>query len=534
MHAYPDQGQSPTRIFRVLATTLSPMIMATFLAGCAVGPKFVKPEVALNQRWSTGDSTLFQTRPALDSAWWSVFADSTLDRLVGIAYRGNLPLQEAGLRIIQARAQLGVAVGRLFPQTQVAFGSALAVGINGDISKALGIDRNFWDFLMALNANWEMDIWGKYRNGIKAQTANFLSSIADYDDALVMLTAEVARTYTIIRTFQVLVELTQRNAQLQEEGLRIAESRFRNGATSELDVTQATTLLASTRASIPQIEASMIQAQNALCTLLGQPTGTIGQLITGPRDIPSVVRQVSVLLPAEMLRRRPDVRKAELMARAQAAQVGVAKSFQYPSFQLFGLIGTSTASGTGVSTSSLFTPKSFFYLAGPQLLWPVLNYGRIKNAVRSQDALLQQLLIDYKNTVLNAAREVEDGLTGYVKARESVVYTQNAAEQAQRAVELTLKQYREGAVDYQRVLDAQRSQLEEETALARARSAVDTSLISVYKALGGGWELRSGQMFVTDSTRIEMERRTKWGNVLSTTKAPANSDTSLAKESWRP
>jgi NodT family efflux transporter outer membrane factor (OMF) lipoprotein len=500
------------------------------LFGCSVGPKFVKPEVLINPQWSVSDSSLLVTRPTPDSAWWTIFGDSTLNRFVGLAYNQNLPLQISGLRIMEARAQAAIAFGRQFPQVQTALANVTAVGVSENIADAIGIDRNFWNFQVGFDVAWEADFWGKFRQDVKAQTAGLYATMADYDNALVSLTAEVAHTYAMIRTNEVLIRQAYRNAQLQEDALRIAESRFSNGATSELDVAQATTLLESTRASIPQLEISLIQSQNALCTLLGQPTGTVQALLKDSKDIPSTSQKISMVVPAELLRRRPDIRNAELLAAAQCSRIGIAKSELYPQIKLFGTISTQSSSGTGVPSSDLFSSGSLLYAIGPRFVWPILNYGQISNNVRVQDARFQQLLVSYQNTVLRAAQEVEDGLNGYLKSQETAVFEQKAVKGAQRSVDLALIQYREGAADYQRVLEAQRSLLQEENALAQAHSAIATNLISLYKALGGGWELRNGQSVVADSTINEMKNRTNWGNLLSTPIAPVNSDASTKKD----
>jgi NodT family efflux transporter outer membrane factor (OMF) lipoprotein len=354
--------------------------------------------------------------------------------------------------------------------------------------------------------------------------------MADYENALVSLTAEVARTYAMVRTFEVLIEQGLRNVKLQEEGLRIAETRYRSGSSSELDVAQATTLLESTRASIPQLETGLIQAKNALCTLLGQPAGAVQAFLQGSSGIPTAPAKVSVIVPAELLQRRPDVRSAEFLAAAQCARIGMAKSELYPRIVLFGEIGTQAGSNTGVPSGTIFTPSSFFYAIGPRFVWPLFTYGRATNNVRVQDARLQQLLVNYEHTVIKAAQEVEDGLIGYLKAQEAIASALNATKGAQRSAELALIQYREGAVDYQRVLDAQRSFLREENALAQARSTVVTTLILLYKALGGGWELRRGQPVVPDSTRVQMQQRTNWGNLLSKPLPPQGSDASKPKD----
>jgi NodT family efflux transporter outer membrane factor (OMF) lipoprotein len=502
--------------------------MVLALGACAVGPRFVTPAAPVPSEWNEKDSTRLATETPADSAWWRAFNDSTLDSLIQLAYHQSLPLQIAGLRIMEARALLAIAVGRQYPQLQAAFGSATAVGLSKHAANSVLADHNFWDYQLGFDAAWEMDFWRKYGSGVRAEEAAYLASVAVYDDALVSLTAEVARTYAVIRTFEVLIDFANQNALIQGEGLRIAQARFRSGATSELDVAQATTLLESTRASIPQLQISLAQAQNALCTLLGQPVGSVETLLGETKRIPTPPAVVAVNVPAEMLRRRPDIRSVELSAMAQCDRIGVARAELFPSFSLFGSIGTQTSSGGGVlsgnsAIADLFSPTSLFYTFGTGLVWPLFNYGRISNNVRVQDARLQQLLVEYQNTVLRAAQEVEDGMTGYLKAQEATVFAQNAADGARRAVDIASIQYREGAVDYQRVLDAQRSLLQEQNSLAQTRSSVATNLIALYKALGGGWEMRVGQPVVQDSTRIEMERRTNWGNLFS---QPVPPDTS--------
>ena len=227
----------------------------------------------------------------------------------------------------------------------------------------------------------------------------------------------------MIRTYQVLLDQAKENARIQEQGLQIADARFRNGATSELDVTQATALLESTRASIPELQTSERQARNALATLLGQQTGTVDELLTGPQDIPKAPATVAVSVPAEMLRRRPDIRSAELYAAAQCARIGVAKAELYPSFSLVGTIGLQ-ANNAGLGPHNPFSPDSLFYSVGPRINWPFFSYGRITNSVRVQDARFQQSLVNYRNTVLKAAQEAEDALTGFLNSQDSMVAQQ--------------------------------------------------------------------------------------------------------------
>jgi NodT family efflux transporter outer membrane factor (OMF) lipoprotein len=489
-------------------------------AACPIGPRFKKPEVPLNVQWSEHRDPRLAAKLIVDRAWWQTFNDPVLDRVVDLAYHQNLSLQIAGLRILEARARLGVAFWNQFPQIGAGIASASAVGVSEHAANAANVDHHFGDYLLGFDALWEIDFWRKYRRGVRAEKALYLATVADYDNAIVSLTAEVARTYALIRTQEVLIQLAEENIALQQEGLGVAESRFRNGATSELDVTQAATLLETTRASLPEQRLALQQAQNALCTLLGRATGCAPAILAGGSGIPVAPQQVAVSVPAEMLRRRADIRGAELRAVAQCDRIGIAKADLFPRFTLFGSIGTQTSSGGGAasgnsSITDLFGPASLFFTAGLRVFWPILSYGRIMNNVRVEDARFQQALVDYQNAVLNAAREVEDGIAGFLREQDAVVFAQYAVTNAQASVRLAVVQYREGSIDYQRVLDSERTLVQAQNNLVRARSLVATNLIAVYKALGGGWELRDGQPIVPDHIRDEMKQRTNWGNYLS-------------------
>jgi NodT family efflux transporter outer membrane factor (OMF) lipoprotein len=493
------------------------------LAGCAVGPHYARPVVKVNDRWSVTGSPQISTQPAADSAWWKAFNDPALDRLIQLAYSQNLPLQVAGLRIMEARAELGIAIGNQYPQQQQASAQVQGIGLSRNTdNKPPGFVRNFADERVGFDVSWEADFWGKYRKAVKAQQAAYMGSVDDYQNALVSLSAEVARTYVVIRTSEELIEQARENVKIQEESLRLADARFRFGATSELDVTQARTLLESTRASIPQLEISLIQSQNALSTLLGQPPGLLENLLQGPQVIPAAPAQVAVGIPAVVLSRRPDIRNAELVAMAQCERIGVAKADLYPHFGLSGTLGLH-ATQSGGQSYNLFSPASLIFLVGPQLSWDFLSYGRIKNQVRVEDARFQQAIITYQNSVLKASQEVEDGIVGYLKTLEATSAERDAVTAARRSTELAVIQYREGAVDYQRVVDSERARLQQENNLVNLRSDVATNVISLYKALGGGWEMSVGQPVVNDATRREMEKRTDWGNLLS--KQPTASST---------
>ena len=461
-----------------------------------VGPDYVRPQVSLNADWSERQDPRLAADVAANVAWWKTLSDPALDQLIDLAFHQNLPLQIAALRILEARAQLGIAIGNYWPEGGPS-ARGTAVGISKYAPTGALADRHFGDFDIGFDATWELDVWGKFRRGSRAANAEYLASIADYEGALVSLAAEVARAYVQVRTFEVLIQQARDNEKIQVEGLDIAQARFKNGATGELDVAQATNLLETTRATIPKLEMGRQQSENALSTLLGRPTNYVRDLLVSHTGIPVPPTRVSISVPAELLRRRPDIRAAELRAMAQCDRIGVAKADFYPKLTLFGFIGTEASVNAGPlsnnsSLAKLFAPGSLAYNAGASVLWPLLNYKRIKNNVRVQESRYGQLLVEYVNQVLVASQEVEDGMTGYLREQDSAVFSQNAVTAADNAVKLALIQYREGAVDYQRVLDTQRVLLDSQNQLAQTRSAVVTNLIALYKALGGGWEVWVG------------------------------------------
>jgi NodT family efflux transporter outer membrane factor (OMF) lipoprotein len=501
---------------RLLNASSAVMLLGAVLTltGCSVGPHYKKPVLKVNDTWGV-NSPQVSAQPPSDSAWWKAFNDPTLEHLIQLAYSQNLTLQVAGLRIMEARAVLGISVGNQYPQGQVS-ASVSRIGLSTNtVNKPPVFTRDYWDQWLGFDAAWEADFWGKYRKAVKEQKAVYVSSIDDYQNALVSLCAEVARTYVAIRTYEELIEQGRQNVRIQEESLRIAEVRFRNGATSELDVAQARELLESTRASIPQFEIGLAQSQNALSTLLGQPTGSVQNLLQGPQAIPAAPSQVAVSIPADMLRRRPDIRSAELVAVAQSERIGIAKADLYPHFVISGALGVHSTEPT-IPPFNFLDPASLFFAVGPRVYWPFFDYPRIKNRVRVEDARLQQALTTYEDHVLSASQEVEDSIIGFLKTLEATSAQQNAVAAARRSVDLAALQYREGAVDYQRVLDSERTLLQEDNKLVNLRSNAATNVISLYKALGGGWEMSIGQPFVPNATRTEMENRTNWGNLFST------------------
>jgi NodT family efflux transporter outer membrane factor (OMF) lipoprotein len=489
-----------------------------FLMGCTkVGPDFHPPEASLSPDWiEKGDLRLERGSETDYRNWWLVFDDPALNRLIDQAYRENLPLRIAGLRVLEARAQLGIAVGELYPQSQQTFGSLQYNRPSGHAPQTiLGSNEGYWQSELGLSASWELDFWGKFRRAVESGNAVWLASIANYDSALVSLTADVAISYIQIRTLEKRIGIARQNVETQRENLKIAEARYQYGTTSQLDVDQAGTALYNTEASIPPIEVQLRQAKNALSVLLGLPPSNLAGELAGPSEIPVSPAQVIVGIPAELLRRRPDIRSAELQAAAQCAQIGVAKADLYPAFSLGGVFGFLSSDFGPFNLSDMWQWSSRSIQAGPLFQWSIFNYGQITNNVRVQDARFQELLINYQNTVLSAQQDVEDNLAAFLKAQSQAEFLARGVSAAKSALDVAIQQYREGTVDFTTVLVAQQSLLSGQDNLATTLGNISTSLVGVYRALGGGWEPREGKDLLPSGIKEEMAKRTNWGNLLA-------------------
>ena len=368
---------------------------------------------------------------------------------------------------------------------------------------------------IGLQAAWELDFWGKFRRAIESADASLLASVADYENTLVSLTADVANSYVLIRTLEKRLDIARQNVETQKENLKIAEARFKYGTTSQLDVEQAKTILNDTLASIPVFETQLRQAKNALSVLLGLPPGRLASFLEGTSEIPVSPPQVVVGIPADLLRRRPDIRSAEHQAAAQCAQIGVAKADLYPAFSLSGNFGFLSSDVGRFNLSDMFQWKSRTVQAGPSVQWNILNYGRITNNVRVQDARFEQLLIAYQNAVLKAQQEVEDALIAFLRAQERAEFLGQSTAAAKRSLDLAVLQYREGTKDFTTVLIAQQALLNEQDNLASTLGNISSSLVGVYRALGGGWEIREGNELLPPDVKDVMAKRTNWGKLLA-------------------
>src|SRR5437867_7701687 len=532
--AMPEEGCPSTdheigRSIRSRLILLVPVLLA--FAGCMIGPDYQRPKVSVSSSWGeTGDQRV-STESTTYQDWWQAFNDPVLDRLVARAYRDNLTLRQAGVRVLQARAQLGIAVGEVFPQTQQAIGS-VQYNRTSDRAATAGFfpggssSFSYWQSQIGAQATWELDFWGRIRRGIESADASLLATLADYDSTLVTLTADVANTYIALRTAEERIRIARENVETQEQTLKIVESRFRNGTVTQLDVEQARTVLLNTQATLPTLETQRRQARDALSVLLGMPPSDLADLLQGPSAIPVSPPQVIVGIPADLLRRRPDIRSAELQAVAQSAQIGVARAELFPAFSLLGnLVLLSTDLGT-FKLSDMFRWGARQVQVGPSVQWNILNYGQITNNVRVQDASFQQLLLAYQRAVISAQQDVEDNLVAFLRAQDRADFLAKSVTSSRTAVSLAVLRYREGVTDFTTVLTAQQALLSQQDSLATTLGNISTSLVGVYRALGGGWEFREGDDIVPAEIKAEMRKRTNWGHLLAPTtyNLPASRD----------
>jgi NodT family efflux transporter outer membrane factor (OMF) lipoprotein len=424
--------------------------------------------------------------------WWRVFNDSYLETLIQRAHQQNLTLREAGFRIQEARARRAITVGNLFPQQQTAYGSyqrqqiSKASGITAGGGAGLpGIPRSFDVWRTGGQFAWELDFWGRFRRAIEAADAELDASVENYDDVLVILLGDVASTYVEVRTLEQRIRYARSNVKYQTGSVELARIREAEGAATKLDIAQAVTNVAQTEATIPQLETQLRQAENRLCVLMGMPPHDLTALLNGEIPIPHAPPQVAVGVPADLLRRRPDVRRAEREVAAQSARIGIRETDLYPAFSITGNVFFQAT-----ELNNLFTPQALAGNVGPTFNWNVLNYGRIQNAINVEEAIFMERVTAYQNTVLNANREVEDAIIGFLRAQEQARILREGVNAAVESRDLTQELYRGGRADFGRVFFAEYFLVLQQDALAQAEGAIAGNLVEIYRSLGGGWQIR--------------------------------------------
>jgi len=466
-----------------------------FHNGFKVGPNYCRPAAPVAEDWIDAADVRLSAESPDCRQWWTVFQDPVLDQLVAIASQQSITLREAGFRIAEAQTQRAVTVGSLFPQSQEVLGefaqtqrsqNTATFARPTDVTQGRGGLRQFSNYRLGATLAWELDFWGRFRRAVEAADARLDSSIEDYDDVLVLLIAETAATYVELRTVEQRLAYARSNAEMQAESTRIAQARLELGTiNSELDAPQAKSNLARTLAAIEQLEIAHRQAQNRLAVLLGMPPHDLGYLLGESVPVPAAPQEIVVGIPAELLRRRPDVRRAERLAAAQNAEIGFAQAALYPRFSINGMMLLEAA-----EFGDVFDARSWGGTIGPGFRWNVLNYGRLLHNVQVQDARFQQQVAAFQQTVLEANEEAENAIVAFLNYHEQIGLLEESVREAQEAVRVAQAKYRSGQVDFNRVFTVEQLLVGQQDQLATAQGNLADSLIQLYRALGGGWEIR--------------------------------------------
>jgi multidrug efflux system outer membrane protein len=467
---------------RRLYPPLAALALVIVLGGCAVGPDYEPPDPTAPDAWTSAVEREMSGEVPDLQAWWSALGDTTLTALIAQADTSSLDLAAALARLQEARAATGVARGALWPGLN-AYGdwSRVKISEQSPPGNAVGGGpASLWS--AGFDAAWEIDIFGRNRRGVEAATATWQATVEDYRDVLVSMYAEIAANYIQVRTLQARLEYARNNADALEDTAQLTQDRFDAGLSSLLDVTRAQSNLASTRAAIPTLERDLNAAKNRLAVLLGLPPGRLHERLEAARSLPEAPADLLVGLPLDLLRRRPDVRRAERELAAQTARIGIATADLYPSFSIAGFFGLESTEWSDLTESGGTTWGLI-----PGFRWNLFNGGATRNRIRVEEARTEQALVAYEQTVLRALEDVENAMVALDRERVRRERLQVAVEASERSVSLVHTQYVSGLTDFQNYLDAQRSLISQQDELATSEGQVVQGLIALNKALGGGW-----------------------------------------------
>ncbi len=466
-----------SKLSGIFLITALPMI---FYGCLSVGPDYVGHPVTTPGKWHANLENGLAQGPVEDqfrADWWTVFNDPVLSDLTTRLVSGNLDLKAAGSRLQEARAKRGLSRSEAFPTLDAA---ASVRKMNTGSNSGSGTDREL--YTAGFDAAWELDIFGGVRRSVEAADANVEAAGGDVGDVMVSLLAEMARNYVEMRAFQAKLAIVSANIRLQEETCRLAAWRLSAGLGNALELEQARYNLASTLSTRPSLQTGLEETKNRMAVLLGLPPGNLHQELEPTAPIPTPPENIAVGIPADVLRQRPDLVKAERELAAQTANIGVAAANQYPRFTLNGSIGLES-----LSAGNLFSLSSRTSSFGPQVVWSIFDGKAVKRNIEVQSAIRDQVLYQYESAVLNALEEVENALSAYSGERHRMASLSEAVRAAREAESLARVRYEAGLADFSTVLEAQRSLYSFESQQAESLSLGATDLIALYKALGGGW-----------------------------------------------
>jgi multidrug efflux system outer membrane protein len=480
-------GIAHIRLYRLIHGIWFAIFILITLIGCTtVGPDYHPPEMSMPDVWHAPPKEEPATQgsaPESLASWWTAFNDTELNSLIEQAVSGNLALKEALARLREARASRGMVEADRYP-TLDAGGSLTRSGGGKDAGRGQSTDL----YALSFDAGWEIDIFGGVSRSVEAAEAEVQAGQEDLRDILVSFISEVALNYIDVRTYQARLTVTHANLDAQEKTYQLTLFRYQAGLSDELAVQQARYNLMSTRSQIPTLRSGLNEAMNRIAVLLGEQPGNVHGELEEIKPIPVSPLKIAVGVPADILRRRPDIRKAERNLAAATAQIGVAMSELYPKFKLVGSIGLES-----LSSGSLLSWANRIWQIGPGITWNIFNTGAVRQNIAAKTALRDQALYQYESTVLDALEEVKNALMAYSEEhgkRDDLVETTQAA---QKAVDLAQQKYQAGLSDFSNILDAQRSLLSFQDQLVQSNGTIASNLVRLYKALGGGWTTMTGE-----------------------------------------
>jgi NodT family efflux transporter outer membrane factor (OMF) lipoprotein len=463
-------------------------------SGCLVGPDYDPPTVPAPTEWHQQLDEAYQTDQADVGAWWTLLNDPVLDTLIECSVDSNLDVYAALTRIWQARTQICIAtsdgLGRIegtgsFTRSLQSLNAIGAGGFGGGGAVSFLLEeRNI--YALGFNTAWEPDVWGRVFRRVEAAEANTGEFVEAFRDALVMLYGDIASTYIEIRTVQERLEYAKRNVQIQTRALELVKSRVEGGISPVLEEYQAESNLAATESVIPPLNSRLQRALNRLAVLAGEYPGTLHDCFSTVLPIPDVPAELPLVLPCNVIRQRPDIRQAERVLAARTAEVGVAISELYPRLRLGGTFGISSDGLT-----NLFDADSWGYSIGPSFIWPILNGGRIKCNIHATKFAVEEAVANYQQAVLRAMEEVENAIVTFNNEKTRKETLRRTVDSAERQLESVLELYRNDKTNFQNVLDSLRTLFNAQDALAESEGEVIQSLIVIYRALGGGWDVNA-------------------------------------------
>ena len=455
------------------------LAIAAVLAGCAVGPNYKRPDTPVAQQFAGAETSTYSTAQDPQVEFWKQFDDETLNQLVSDSLTANHDLRIALGHLVEARAARRESTFDLAPTVTAAGGHQNQLA--PEAVYGFPVTASYYD--AGFDATWELDFFGRVRRNIEANTAQLQGAEASLHDAQVSVIAEVARTYFELRGQQTQLDVAQRNVINQTDTLKLTQARLEAGRGTELDTSRAQSQLSTTLSTIAPLQAAVARSIHRLGVLTGRDPNALTALLAPARDLPGLPQIAAVGDPASLLRRRPDIRGAERQLAASTALVGVAVADYFPKVTFTGNFTYSAA-----QPSNLGSAPSRGYVIGPGISWAAFDLGRVHAQVAQARARDDVALATYEKTVLGALEETENALVTHARARDSLTHVADAAAASATAARLARTRYEGGYVDFLEVLDSERTQLQAEDTLAQSRTTTATSLIAVYKALGGGWE----------------------------------------------